>query len=42
MKQYVVEFFRRGLVACGFGPLILAILYLALQKQANLETLTVN
>ena len=42
MKKYVVEFFRRGLVACGFGPLILAILYLVLQQQTNLETLTVN
>ena len=42
MKKYVVEFFRRGLLACGFGPLILAILYLVLQQQTNLETLTVN
>jgi len=29
-------------VACGFGPIVLAILYLILQHQANLETLTVN
>lgn len=42
MKKCVVEFFRRGLVACGFGPLILAILYLVLQQQTNLKTLTVN
>ena len=42
MKKYVLEFFRRGLIACGFGPLILAILYLVLQQQTNLETLTVN
>lgn len=42
MKKYVLEFFRRGLIACGFGPIVLAILYLILQKEANLETLTVN
>ena len=42
MRKYVLEFFRRGLIACGFGPLILAILYLVLQQQANLETLAVN
>ena len=42
MKRIVLEFFRRGLIACGFGPIVLAILYLILQHQANLETLTVN
>ena len=42
MKQYIPEFFRRGLLACGFGPIVLVILYLILQQQANLETLTVN
>ena len=42
MKKYVLEFIRRGLIACGFGPLVLAVLYLILQKGANLETLTVN
>lgn len=42
MKKYVLEFFRQGLVACGFGPIVLAILYLILQHQAAVETLTVN
>jgi len=37
-----LEFIRRGLTACGFGPIILAILYLFLQRQASLEMLTVN
>ena len=40
MRQVIREFFRRGLVACGFGPLILAVVYLILQ-QAGLRTLTV-
>ena len=42
MKQYIKEFFRRGFIACGFGPLVLAVLYLILQKQCNLQTLTVQ
>lgn len=42
MKQFSLEFLRRGLVACGFGPVFLAILYLILQKSAGLETLTVK
>ena len=42
MKKIILEFLRRGLVACGFGPIILAILYLILQQQGLLQTLTVN
>ncbi len=42
MKKYVLEFFRRGLIACGLGPIVLAILYLILQHHADVETLTVN
>ena len=42
MKKNILEFIRRGLTACGFGPLVLAILYLILQHQAGVQTLTVN
>ena len=42
MKKNILEFFRRGLIAGSFGPVILAILYLILQRQAGLETLTVS
>jgi len=42
MKKYILEFFRRGLTGCGFGPIVLAILYLILQRQGSVETLTVN
>ena len=38
MKQLILEFFRRGLAACGVGPLVLAVLYLLLPVQ----TLTVR
>jgi cytochrome c oxidase assembly factor CtaG len=42
MKKLVSEFFRRGLIACGFGPVVLALLYLILRRYAALETLTVK
>lgn len=42
MKKIVLEFVRRGLMACGFGPIVLAILYLILKQQAVIEILTVN
>ena len=42
MKKFVLEFFKRGLTACGFGPVILAIVYLILQHNSVMETLTVN
>ena len=42
MKKNINEFIRRGLIACGFGPIVLAIIYLILQKQGAIQTLTVN
>ena len=42
MKKTVLEFLRRGLVTCGFGPLVLAVLYLILQRQIDMETLTIS
>lgn len=42
MKNYVRDFFRRGLAACGFGPMVLAVLYLILYQKGVLQTLTVQ
>lgn len=42
MKKIVKEFCRRGVTACGIGPIILAVLYLILQKNGAITTLTVN
>ena len=42
MKKFVLEFLRRGSLACGFGPIVLAIVYLILQQAADIYTLTVN
>jgi uncharacterized protein YacL len=42
MKKHILGFFHRGLVACGFGPIVLAVLYLILQHQHDLQTLSVS
>ena len=42
MKKTVKEFLRRGIAACGLGPIVLAILYLILQYNGVVESLTVN
>lgn len=42
MKRFIADFFLRGLIAGGFGPIILAILYLILQHNNIIDTLTVN
>jgi len=42
MKKSILGFVRRGLTASGFGPIILAILYLILQRQGAIEELTVD
>ena len=42
MKQTVLEFIRRGMMVCGFGPMVLAVLYLILHRQGLVEVLTVG
>ena len=42
MKKIIAEVFRRGFVACGLGPIVLAIFYLIMQQQGIIQTLTVN
>ena len=42
MKKFVLELLRRGLIAAGIGPIILAFVYLILQQASAIETLTVN
>ena len=42
MKKHIAEFVRRGVVAAGIGPIVLAVLYLILHKTAGLESLTVQ
>ena len=42
MKRFVLDFLRRGLMACGFGPMVLAVVYLILQRCAVLDTLSAH
>jgi hypothetical protein len=42
MKKIILDFVRRGLAACGLGPLVLAAFYMILGRNGTLEVLTVN
>ena len=42
MKKNIFEFIRRGFIACGFGPLVLAVVYLILKENGVTEMLSVN
>ncbi|MBE6591382.1 MAG: DUF3021 domain-containing protein [Ruminococcaceae bacterium] len=42
MKSFALELLKRGAVGCGFGPIVLAIVYWVLQETAGVLTLTVN
>ena len=40
MKKLFSEFFRRGVMSAGIGPVVLAALYLILSHQGKIEALT--
>jgi len=42
MKKILGEFVRRGLMACGFGPMVLAVVYLVLHGQGMVDSLSVH
>lgn len=42
MKRFICDFVHRGLIACGFGPIVLAIIYLFAQKYDGVQTIPVN
>ena len=42
MKKFISKFMLRGLVACGFGPVVLAVVYLVLHQQGVVHTLAVT
>ena len=42
MKKFVLEFVRRGAIAMGIGPIVLAIVYIILQHAAAINTLTAS
>ena len=42
MKKHISEFLRRGAIAAGIGPIVLAVLYLIMHSTAGLDSLTVK
>lgn len=42
MERFITEFLRRGMIAAGIGPIVLAVIYLILQNAADVQTLTVS
>ena len=42
MKSFARDFVHRGFIACGLGPVVLAVFYLLLQYKGAVEVLSVN
>ena len=42
MKKVALEFLRRGVMSCGVGPIILAVLYLILHYNGVVENVSVK
>ena len=42
MKKHILDFIKRGFVAMGFGPIILAIIYAILGATGVIETIAVG
>ena len=42
MKKYLLDFIHRGLIACGFGPIVIAIIFLLLRKANVVDTISVD
>ena len=42
MKHHILDFIHRGMAACGIGPIVLAVVYLILQRNGQAQMLTVN
>ena len=42
MKGFLKDFFKRGLIAFGFGPIVMAIVYLCLSFSGVEDTLTLK
>lgn len=42
MKKFALGFLRRGVMSCGVGPIILAVLYLILHHNGVVESISVK
>ena len=42
MKKFIQDFLRRGTLACGIGPIVLAIVYVILHQIGKIEMLSTS
>lgn len=42
MRKTVYDFIRRGLIACGVGPIVLAVMYMILYSRGLVDTVSVK
>lgn len=42
MKKFAADYVQRGLMAAGFGPVTVAVVYLCLQQAGVMRTITIN
>ncbi len=42
MKKHILDFLHRGSVACGLGPVVLAVIYLCLPQQMDMQMVSVK
>ena len=42
MRKIMLTFLKRGMIACGIGPVILAIVYIILEQTGEIDVLTIK
>lgn len=42
MRKIMLTFLKRGMIACGIGPIILAIVYIILEQTGEINALTIK
>ena len=42
MKKFLLQFLHRGMIGCGIGPIVLAVLYFNLNRHGVLLNLSIN
>ena len=42
MRKIMLTFLKRGMIACGIGPIVLAIVYIILEQTGEINALTIK
>ena len=42
MKKFLLQFLHRGMIGCGIGPIVLAVLYFILNRHGVLLNISIN